>query len=73
MCVILLHWKKRQISCKETQYRRFSIKRPRRLFQIWHGGPGISYTASTVFFIFPLLFRGLFTAVFTVVVFFHRE
>ena len=57
MVLILLHWKKRQISCKETQYRRFSIKRRGRLFQIWNGGPGIFYTASTDFFLpFPFFF-----------------
>jgi len=28
---------------KKQKYRIFSIKRPRRLFQTWHGEPGVSF------------------------------
>ena len=37
--VILLF--KRSMNIRKMEYRIFSIKRPRRLFQTWLGGPGV--------------------------------
>jgi len=71
--LILLHWKRGQSVAKKLNTVVSRLNAPSVYFKIGTVDPAFLTLQAEVFYLAPLFFRGLFTAVFTVVVFFHRE